>query len=463
MTTIINTKIGESKSVARLWLEGEKLARAGVRTGQKYALKSAGSDRAELRLVDDTYQGKTFNVSRRSKNGIEVPLMEVRSDELKEIFSCERVRVALRHGRILVTANYLEMKVRERIRKLVEQMKSGDQLATCSLFHGGGVLDRALHSGLARSGVSSFVQIGVELESVYLDASLRNNPELWRDDSVVVCSDIREMDWGNNVPGCSILVSGIPCTGASSAGRAKNKLEFAESHEDAGALFVDFLNAVKATNPAVVLIENVDDYQKTASMTVIRSVLSSLGYLISEAILDSNDYGTLERRKRLVVVAVSKGMPAFDLGLVQPVRSKENSLNEVLEDVPFDSDRWKPFEYLAAKEERDIAAGKGFVRQLLDGTEGYCGCIGRHYAKCRSTEPFLKHPKDPSLLRIFTPVEHARVKAIPEEMISGVSSTVAHQILGQSVAYPVFDAVGAALGQYLQEFMESAEPVAKAA
>ena len=55
------------------------------------------------------------------------------------------------------------------------------------------------------------------------------------------------------------------------------------------------------------------------------------------------------------------------------------------------------------------------------------------------------------------------MKAIPEETISGVSSTVAHQILGQSVAYPVFEAVGAALGQYLQDFMESAEPVVIAA
>lgn len=325
------------------------------------------------------------------------------------------------------------------------------------------MLDRALHSGLTRSGVSSFVQIGVEIEPVYLDASLRNNPDLWRDDSYVVCSDIREMDWGNNVPECSILASGTPCTGASLAGRAKNKLAFAESHEDAGALFVDFLNAVKATNPAVVLIENVEGYQNTASMTVTRSVLVSLGYQIAEAILDSNEYGTLERRKRLVVVAVSKGMPAFDFGLVKPIRDKENSLNEVLEDLPLDSDRWKPFEYLAAKEERDIAAGKGFVRQLLDGSEAYCGCIGRHYAKCRSTEPFLKHPTDQSLLRIFTPVEHARLKGVPEEMIAGASNTVAHEILGQSVAYPVFEAVGAALGQYLQEFMETADPVAKAA
>lgn len=48
------------------------------------------------------------------------------------------------------------------------------------------MLDKALHSGLVRSGISSFVQVGVEIEPVYLDASLRNNPELWAEESLAV-------------------------------------------------------------------------------------------------------------------------------------------------------------------------------------------------------------------------------------------------------------------------------------
>lgn len=118
MTTIINTKIGESKNVARLWLEGQKLARAGVRTGMRFALvRRPGAEqveRVELRQVDDTFQGKTYNASKRSRRGADVPLIEVRSDELKEIFSSERVRVAIRQGRIVVTANHIDVKIRER-------------------------------------------------------------------------------------------------------------------------------------------------------------------------------------------------------------------------------------------------------------------------------------------------------------------------------------------------------------
>ncbi|WP_150306374.1 DNA cytosine methyltransferase [Pseudomonas saliphila] len=215
MTTIINTKIGESKNVARLWLEGQKLARAGIRTGMRYALiRRPGADRVErveLRQVGDTFSGKTYNVSRRTRRGIEVPLIEVRTDDLKEIFSSERVRVAIRQGRIVVTANHLDVKIRERVRKLVQRLKTGEPLAVCSLFHGGGVADKALHSGLMRAGINSFVQVGVEIEPAYLDVSLRNNGEIWSEESVAVCSDIRELDWTHNVPECDILAGGVPC------------------------------------------------------------------------------------------------------------------------------------------------------------------------------------------------------------------------------------------------------------
>ncbi|MGR2492245.1 DNA cytosine methyltransferase, partial [Salmonella enterica] len=100
-------------------------------------------------------------------------------------------------------------------------------------------------------------------------------------------------------------------------------MEFAESHEEAGSMFFNFLQFVEALNPAVVLIENVPEYQNTASMEVIRSVLSSLGYSLQERILDGNEFGVIERRKRLCVVALSHGIDGFELEKVQPVRTKE--------------------------------------------------------------------------------------------------------------------------------------------
>jgi len=448
-TTIINTRIGESKNVARIWLEGRKVEKAGVKIGTRYQLSYVkGMERLELREAASNTTEQTFTVSKRERRGNVVPLMEVRTKVLSELFeNIERVRVAIRKGRIVITALHLETKVKERVRRMVEKLRTGEPLAVASLFSGGGVMDRALHAGLRRAGINAFVQVGVELEPEYLDSSLENNREIWSESSVVICSDIREVNWGHNPPQCDLLYAGIPCSGASRSGRSKGKLSSAEAHESVGALFVDYLEAVKALNPAVCLIENVPEYQNAVSMIVIRSVLKTLGYKIQERVLDGNDFGALERRRRMVMVATSEGLSdLFDLANVVPVKNKPASIREILEDVPLDSPRYKTFEYLADKEVRDKAAGKGFTRQLLTGEEGYCGTIGKSYFKCRSTEPFLMHPVDPKLSRLLTPIEHARVKGIPEEIISGLSDTVAHEILGQSVIFPVFEAIGLELG-----------------
>lgn len=98
-----------------------------------------------------------------------------------------------------------------------------------------------------------------------------------------------------------------------------------------------------------------------------------------------------------------------------------------------------------------LAAGKGFKRQLVTPDSTSVGTVGRGYFKGRSTEPFLQHP-DPSkseLSRLFTATEHARLKGIPPSMVDGLSETIAHEVLGQSVVYPVFQAVGEALGMAL--------------
>jgi len=158
----------------------------------------------------------------------------------------------------------------------------------------------------------------------------------------------------------------------------------------------------------------------------------------------------LERRKRLCVVALSKGIDCgFSIDDVAPVRVKESCLNEILEPVPLDSERWKAFDYLAEKETRDIKEGKGFRRQLLSGEEPFCGVLGRSYQKCRSTEPFIVHPENEALSRLLTPTEHALVKGVPVETIAGLADTVAHEVLGQSVIFPMFEAVALSLGNAL--------------
>ena len=114
-------------------------------------------------------------------------------------------------------------------------------------------------------------------------------------------------------------------------------------------------------------------------------------------------------------------------------------MGEILEEIPDDSNRWKDFTYLAEKEKRDLAAGKGFRRQLVDESSIKLGCIGTFYAKCRSTEPFVLHSNGKQ--RLLTPSEHAKVKTIDASLVSDASDTIAHQILGQSIVSVAFEAL----------------------
>jgi len=100
--------------------------------------------------------------------------------------------------------------------------------------------------------------------------------------------------------------------------------------------------------------------------------------------------------------------------------------------------------------ERDIEAGKGVRMQVFDAASRRIGTITKGYAKGRSTDPKIRHPDNPDLLRQLMPVEHARVKQVPEHLVDGLSDTVAHEVLGQSVVYQPFVAVGALVARALK-------------
>lgn len=449
MTTIINSKLGENRGKPRIWIEGAKLAREGYTPGDRYNLEIQSG-----RLILQAAEDGQYTVSKRTRNGRLLPIIDISKTELAELFDgVETLRVAISQGKIVISAHHQHGRIQERVARLIDRISNDEPLRCASLFHGGGCLDRAIHSGLELAGIKSKVGVVVEIDGQYLDASLVNNPELWDDNSILIESPVQDVNLGRNPPQVDYVCAGLPCTGASLSGRSKNKLKHAEDHSGAGALFFSFLEMVKALNPSIVIGENVVPYASTASMSVIRSVLNSLGYVLQERTGCGNEFGALEKRERFFFVAVSKGLELdFDIEQMLPIATKPACLNDVL--LPFDSElvnpeSWRTYDYLAEKEKRDIAKGSGFRRQLLDGSEPYCGTIGRGYNKARSSEPFLKHPTDDSLSRLLTPIEHARVKGIPESVIAGLSATTAHEVLGQSVIYDLFRSLGVTLGSSL--------------
>ena len=446
MLQVIYRKLANHKGAKRVWLEGRRLNDAGFVPGVRYRLTV---DRNARALTLDLTEG-THVVSRKRVHEREVPVIDLCNRELAELFgTIDRVKVEIHPERIRLTIHPDDAATLERAERLIAKVKAGTPLNVGSLAHGGGILDHAVHTGLKQAGIPSRLAFACEIETQYLESSLANSG-LWDSESIAIEAPMEEVE-PDILPKVELLCAGLPCTGASLSGRAKNGLKFAEQHETAGTLFVAFLRILKACQPACLVFENVTPYANTVSYHVVSDVLKQWGYDLHETVLDGNAMGALEDRKRLCLVAVTKGVP-FDLTGLAAVREKEATLGEVLEDIPIDSPAWKECTYLAEKEARDIEAGKGFRRQLLGPEDVKCGTIGKSYAKLRSTEPFLRHPSNDGRSRIFTPTEHARAKTIPAHLVEGLSNTTAHEVLGQSIIWAAFVAVAKLLGEHLVSF-----------
>jgi DNA (cytosine-5)-methyltransferase 1 len=449
MTAIINTTVGQNRGRSRVWLEGKKLEREGFDVGMKYDV-TVNEGSVVLMLSDD---GK-YMVSKRTRNGRTSPIIDLTGQVVSDKFEVESlIRVVVNGSKIVITGHHSTERQNEREDRLLRKLKSGESLSACSLCHGLGILDSAFDSGLRMSGIKSVISVAVEQEKKYLEGSLNNNPQLWDSRSCVIESPIESVNLMKNPAQVDTVIIGLPCTGFSRGGKSKLKLDCAESHNKGGSVFFYLLSFVQIMNPSIVLIECVPELLNSVSMIIIRSVLKGLGYTTSERILEGNEYGALENRKRACVVAVSNGIAdGYDIENIKPLRQKEPCIGDVLESIPLDADCWKPFDYLVAKEARDKAAGKGFARQIVTGIEPQCGVITRGYFKCRSGDVYLAHPKNKKLSRLFTVSEHCKLKTIPRHIVRGLSQSTSHEALGQSVVYEAFKAVGVHLANHLNNW-----------
>ena len=461
MQTYSVQKLGQQRHSRRLWLEGRRLEKAGFEPNGRYDVE-IDRDARTLTLRANRQGGRI--VTRKERDGRVFPIIDISSGAALSPFEgLERVLVVYEDGALVVSPLATDERVQERLNRMAERLDTGQPIRVGSLSTGVGVLSLAVHEGLDQAGVVSQAAFVCDLDDGYLAQCERSNPAFDRD-TVVVSAPLQEIAFDRRrverLPQIEVLEAGIPCTAHSNAGRAKKGHDMPEDDSMVGHLAVGFLAIVAALNPAVVLVENVPGYMTSASFSIIRNQLSEWGYDVHADVLKGAEFNTLEHRDRMALVAVTRGM-TYDISHVPRPARRELRLGDVLDPVDPQDASWSDMRYLKEKEERDLAGGKGFQMQVFGPESTRVSTIGRGYAKVRSTEPKLRHPTDPSLLRQLTPAEHARCKAIPEALVDGMSATRAHEVLGQSVLMPPFRAVGAAIGRSIMEWKASRKGAAE--
>lgn len=439
----IITTLGSHRGAPRLWLQGPMHARAGFVPGARYQV-DMGSRHITLRLRREG----TRTVSRRARRERMDPVIDVNSrDDLRPFVGMARLRVIVRTGEILVTPLESELRIMERENRLLAAAAER-QLVTGAIAFGGGVLDHIMHTTMSSMGIRTRTAFVNEIREDLVSHAVTANPVV-DDDTILIIAPIQEAAFDERLmrqlPHVDLLVAALPCSGASLAGRAKRHLGQPEDHPEVGHLVAAAIAVIARTCPSCCVLENVPSYGRSASASMLRSQLRDLGYIIHETELNATDFGDLEARRRWCMVAVSRGMKLEleDLHKDAPVLAGSRTLGDILEhhDAPGIAERWSTMAGLRAKEERDAAAGNGFRMQVYTEESNSIGTLTTGMSKVRSTDPKIQHPHHPELLRVPTAREHARAKGVDPALVAGLSHTIAHELLGQSVCAGPFRAV----------------------
>lgn len=443
--------VGRRGGRPRIYLDGVQAARTGFSPGEAFDLDIDGQ-RITLVKRDDG----TRTVSSRTRRGKTNPVIDINSAEDLAIFEgmdCVRVIVTPNAVHLLPLAS--EIKRVARLDRLRAKLREGQALQIGSLSHGGGVLTHAIHSGMQKAGVACTLAMANEIREDLLVQAIEHN-DAWNEQTMALALPMQELvqdDWlMSKLPQLELLEMGLPCSGASKAGKASNGLALMEAHEHVGHLVAAAIAIINRTQPTALLLENVVDYSSSGSAFILRHTLRDMGYDVHEAIIKGKDFGCIEGRVRWALVAVTRGM-AFDMTDIEPPVVVVRKVDDIIDkSIPLDDPRWRAVSYLKDKMSRDRDKGSNFKMQFIDVNASTFPVLRRGYHKGGSTDPRLPHPENPELSRLLTKEEHAAGKDIPVHLIDEASESLACELLGQSVNYLPFEALGERIGACVLAF-----------
>lgn len=129
------------------------------------------------------------------------------------------------------------------------------------------------------------------------------------------------------------IIGGPPCQAYSVAGRSRMKEKI--KNDPRNYLYLYYLEFIKKYSPSFFVFENVQGIlsaKKGAIFQDIKDRMRKLGYTIDYKLLDSNDFGVVQHRKRIIIIGYKK-----ELNIDYPKFDKINfkySIKDLFQDLP---------------------------------------------------------------------------------------------------------------------------------
>lgn len=247
--------------------------------------------------------------------------------------------------------------------------------------------------------------------------------------------DISTIDWRRvasimeSGPQIAVAHISLQCDEFSNVKAASLKQRAVEDLSTSSDLVFDALRMIETTNPACVVLEQVPGFAKSPEGNLLRIKLRKWGYHVTEGVFRADEYGGKTRRERMYLVA--SVFPGFEM----PMPSG-----------PSTSPLWNEIEPFL-NECRDVS----HTKTLMDGLQTGRARLLSPASLCSPTilKSQLRQAKDsvfiamPDGRYLFPSLELLQhLNGIPADFdFQSVSSEVCGEQIGQSIDYPLHEAI----------------------
>jgi DNA (cytosine-5)-methyltransferase 1 len=200
---------------------------------------------------------------------------------------------------------------------------------TLSLFSGAGGLDIALEQVSRENGnrLNTFASVEIDEDRCEtLKGYFQNGLSVFQKDlseinaqSILSACNMRAED-------VSVVYGGPPCQPFSQAGKQKG------IQDSRGKLILDFLRYVNEINPPFFMMENVSNLKGIDKGRLLEKILiniADIGYYVNYAPLRAVDYGSPQKRSRLIFIGSRKDLP-MQARLPEPTHGRKGTLLNLL-------------------------------------------------------------------------------------------------------------------------------------
>lgn len=314
-----------------------------------------------------------------------------------------------------------------------------------TLFSGMGAPEAAL-SGRA-----------VNIFAAEIDTYAREQYKAWTG-AGTIHTDVRRMNAKPYRGRVDLIIGGPPCQAFSVAGNSKGKHDPAP--DPRSDLIYEFVRIVREAAPPMFLFENVPGLVSVndgAPYRELRKQMAAAGYAIYTKILNANNYGIPQSRRRLFIAGFRADRPGLTIPFEfpRPVPLNE-TLGDLLEDcVPgrMALSRWHPAEDGPLVPEKYVLSERLAACVMSKGRNGFNDepVINQNIAHAlttatgrrASTDNYVSDPrgKGEHKIRRLTPREYMRLMGFSDDIPIVVSDTQAYKAAGNSMVVPVIAAI----------------------